>query len=805
MRDARKTKAALIAELRELRQRVRAASKPVQVEVPPSQRQGGAEQYGRILESMRAMVSEIDSAGLMAYVSPTVNEILGYTAEEVQGRPGLSWVHPEDQPQMAEALSKVVATQQDARYVYRARHKSGHWVWLEGTTSTYRGDDGEVRIVAFARDITEMKLAGDALRDSEDRFRAIAENAHDFIAELDADGRFLFVSPNSQKIFGREPAQLIGRSIGESGMIENIHPDDRAGFMKRFQENVIRRGRGHVLLRMRGGDGSWGWFETTAKTYQRSDGSLRVVIISRDVSDRVQAQSELHESEERYRAVAEASRDLISEMDSEGRLVYVSSTCKSILGYEPEKVVGTTPFTLVHPDDVERSVSVFLEGVEARAPWTSKPYRVRHRDGSWRWFEGVGFPYQTASGEVHFITVSRDITDRRLAETQRRELEHQMQQAQKLESLGIMAGGIAHDFNNLLTPILGGATLALMDLPRDSVARNRIQMIQKAAHRAAALTNQMLAYAGKESLLVEVLNLSKLVGEMGQLLESGVSQKAEILYELSDDLPPIEADAAQLSQVVMNLITNASEAIGDGNGRITIRTGVIEADRTYLSNTIPRDDLREGTYVYFEVADTGCGMDADTRARIFDPFYTTKFTGRGLGLAAVLGIVRSHEGAIELESVPDLGTRFRVLLPRSERSSPSQRPETSGIETWQGSGTVLVVDDDGGVRDLTRETLERAGLRVLIARDGREAVSTFRDHVDEIGAVLLDRTMAGLSGVEVFDQLRQIRSDAKIVLVSGYSEESLSQQFAGRDLAGFLHKPFLPTALLLKIRKLLEG
>jgi signal transduction histidine kinase len=443
--------------------------------------------------------------------------------------------------------------------------------------------------------------------------------------------------------------------------------------------------------------------------------------------------------------------------------------------------------------------------VESESPVVPEPFRARHRDGSWRWFKGKGIPFRTAGGRLRFLTVSHDVTKRLRAERERRELEERMQQAQKLESLGIMAGGIAHDFNNLLTPILGGTTLALMDLPPESPARTRIKMIQKAAHRAAALTNQMLAYTGKESLRIEVLNLSNLVQEMGQLLESATSKKAEISYDLPEELPPVEADAAQLSQVVMNLITNASEAIGDEPGRISIRTGTLEADRAHLSQTLQEGELPEGTYVYFEVSDTGCGMEAETRARIFDPFFTTRFTGRGLGLAAVLGIVRSHRGAIELDSVSGLGTRFRVLLPRSRRSYPRREPEPLAIETWRGSGTVLLVDDDEGVRELAQDILTGAGLRVLSACDGREAVSVFRKHADEIRVVLLDRTMPASSGEEAFEEIRRIRPDVPVVLVSGYSKESVTDHFAGKNLAGFLHKPFLPATLLVKMRELLEG
>jgi len=793
MRDEDKTRDELIAELRVLRERAGGAALP-----------GDDGPYVHILANMHAMICELDSTGVMTYLSPTVSEVLGYSVDEVLGRPGFEWIHPDDMPAVAKLFATAIAQEQGARYVYRAQHKAGHWVWLEGTSSVYRNADGSTRIVALSRDVTDMMVAGDALRDSEDRFRAIAENARDFIAELDAEGRFLFASPNCREIFGHEPEALLGKTIREVGVIDNVHPDDQDAFVGGYDRNVVSRGKGHILLRLRAADGSWRWFESTASAYTRRDGSLRAVVIARDVSERVRAEQELQQSEERYRVVAEASRDMISEVDAEGRLVYASPTCKDVLGYDPEEVVGTTPFVLLHPDDIERAVATYLSGVETETPQTTEPYRVRHRDGSWRWLEGVGFPFRIASGELHFITVSRDITERLQAEQEQQKLEQSMQQAQKLESLGVMAGGIAHDFNNLLTPILGSTTLALMDLPPESPIRARLQMIQKAAHRAAALTNQMLAYTGKESLQIEVLSVSTLVEEMGRLLESAISKQAEIHYDLQRDLPAVEADAAQLSQVVMNLITNAAEALGHSGGRISIRTGVVEVDRATLSRTVPSADLADGSYVFFEVSDTGCGMDEQMCAKIFDPFFTTKFTGRGLGLAAVLGIVRSHGGGIELESVPDLGTRFRVLLPCSKHLAPGPRAQPSDIEAWRGRGTVLVVDDDDGVRELTQETLERAGLDVLCARDGREAVAVTRDHADAIDLVLLDRTMPASSGEEVFDEIRRLRPDVPIVLVSGYSQESVRDQFAGRDLAGFLHKPFLSSGLLLKVREILE-
>jgi signal transduction histidine kinase/CheY-like chemotaxis protein len=419
--------------------------------------------------------------------------------------------------------------------------------------------------------------------------------------------------------------------------------------------------------------------------------------------------------------------------------------------------------------------------------------------------EGVGVPYRRADGELRILCVTRDITERYVAEEQRRKLDEHMRHAQKLEGLGVMAGGIAHDFNNLLTPILGNASLALLDLPVSSPVRMRLEKIRKAALRAAALTNQMLAYAGAEPVAVAPLDLSRVVSEMAQLLESTISGQTTVVYSLQKDLPLIEADDSQLSQVVMNLLTNAVEAVGEGEGRIEIATGTTRIDAASGVETVFGEELPEGTYVYLQVSDTGCGMDPDTRSRIFDPFFTTKFTGRGLGLAAVLGAVRGHRGAIEIESVPGQGTRFRVLFPRASTLREEAVAEAGGGSEWLGSGMILVVDDDGGVRELAQESLERVGLSVLCANTGREGIEIFARHRDEIRAVFLDRTMPDISGEEAFDEIRRIRSDARVVLVSGYSEEQAAQHFAGTELVGFLQKPFLPEMLVKKVRQALEN
>jgi signal transduction histidine kinase/CheY-like chemotaxis protein len=432
-------------------------------------------------------------------------------------------------------------------------------------------------------------------------------------------------------------------------------------------------------------------------------------------------------------------------------------------------------------------------------------FRARRKDGSWRWFEGAGITYERADGELRLLGRAHDITERRRRELERQQLEEQMQQAQKLEGLGVMAGGIAHDFNNLLTPILGNASMALRDLPDVTAIRARLEKIQRATQRAAALTGQMLAYAGQGSLVIEPVDLSRLVREMGELLASAASGRAVLQYDLPSGLPTIEADAAQLTQVVMNLITNALEAVAEGEGAIEVRTGTVEASELTPVQMILGGELIAGTYVFFEVRDSGSGMSAETREKIFDPFFTTKFTGRGLGLAAVLGIVHSHRGAIEIDTEIGRGTRFRVFFPSAACLLAPTSPELLDSVEWRGSGTILVVDDDDGVRELMEQTLLRAGFAVLTAADGRTGIEVFRKYADSIRIVLLDRTMPLVSGEEALDAMRRIRPDACIVLVSGYSQEMAAEYFSGRGLAGFLQKPFIPLTLIARVRELLES
>jgi len=389
-----------------------------------------------------------------------------------------------------------------------------------------------------------------------------------------------------------------------------------------------------------------------------------------------------------------------------------------------------------------------------------------------------------------------DVTKRNRAEEEQRRLERQVLQAQKLESLGMLAGGIAHDFNNILHAILGHASLAGSSLSETERVESHLDAIERAATRAGELCRQMLAYSGRGSFVIDRIHLGEVVTDLASMVDVSLSKKTELCVDVEGDTQPIQADASQMRQVVLNLITNAAEAIGDEPGlvRITVSVNRYSADR--LQAEYWRAGLRPGTYVTLTVEDTGCGMDAETRERIFEPFFTTKFTGRGLGLAAIQGIVRGHGGAIRVVSEVGRGTTVTVLLPTAvgeARKRPLAEPLPPPATTH---GTILLADDEPRVRELGSLMLESAGFEVIAVADGQAAVDAFREHREEISCAILDLTMPVLDGEETFRALREIDSKLPVILCSGYSTQELDQRFRTDRPAGFLEKPFTSDALL---------
>jgi len=425
-------------------------------------------------------------------------------------------------------------------------------------------------------------------------------------------------------------------------------------------------------------------------------------------------------------------------------------------------------------------------GDPARMRWTGVPITRKGEETTFVSAMNTPIP-----GKPLMISTVWDVTEHKRAEEEQRKLDRKVQHAQRLESLGMLAGGIAHDFNNILMAVLGHAELAMVKLPPMSPARNALAEIITAARNAADLCRQMLTYSGRTSSALEKIDLRELVEEMLHLLKTAISKKALLNLNLDRDLIPIRGDPSQIRQILMNLIINASEAIGDRSGVITVAAGATRCDRDYLESTELGDAIPPGLYMHLEVADTGCGMDARTKARVFEPFFSTKFTGRGLGLAAVLGIVRAHKGALKVYSEPGKGTTFKILFPALTKEQEVARPpESSSLANWRGKGTILLVDDEESLIALGGRMLEHLGFDVLTASDGREAVDLYRKRAGEIDLVLLDLTMPHMDGGEAFGELRRINPDVRVILSSGYSRDDVAGRFAGKNLAGVLQKPY---------------
>jgi two-component system, cell cycle sensor histidine kinase and response regulator CckA len=530
-----------------------------------------------------------------------------------------------------------------------------------------------------------------------------------------------------------------------------------------------------------------------------SDG---VVALVRDITERRNVETALRESEERFALFMRHLPAGASIKGPDGKHLYINEYFQEAFGWELPQCAG-----MKDEDLFPRALAKALAEQDAVSISEGHVVQGAHEiplRGETHTFEIYRFPILRRNQPPLLGGIFVDRTKQRRAEEEHRRLEIQMLQSQKLESLGLLGGGIAHDFNNLLAGILGYADLALNELPETSPAAKSISEVVDASKRAADLCNQLLAYSGEGKFVVEAVDISALVREMSHLLEVTISKKAKLKCHLAKALPAVECDATQVRQVVMNLIVNASDAMADQAGRITVSTFVRKCDREYLSKTYLGESLSEGEYVSIEVTDTGCGMDEATKARIFDPFFSTKFTGRGLGLAAVMGIVRGHRGAIMVDSQTGKGTSFTVLLPASDKAYTKGVAVPRDEDDWMGSGTVLVADDEGVIRSVAATMLEKIGFSVVTARDGREAVDVFREHADEICGLLLDLTMPALGGVEAYNEMKKAGLKVPVIFSSGYNKKAEIKLLVGDEKLGFLQKPYQLTSVRREFRRLLQ-
>lgn len=488
-----------------------------------------------------------------------------------------------------------------------------------------------------------------------------------------------------------------------------------------------------------------------------------------------QAEDAMRAMAEQWQATFDAMAEGVALADAVGRIQRWNRSLERLTGCAPEQLAGRYCYDLWDRGEEPLEKAAFQAMAESRR---RQEIDVEHRG---RWFHVTLDPVISGgAGEMSgAVYVMGDITGRK-------RLEEQFREAQKFESIGQLAGGVAHDFNNLLTSILGNASLVLGELDAGHPEREHIEEVMRASNRAADLTRQLLAYAGKGRFVIRRLDISQVIEEMEELLRSAVPRMVDLRFELSSGLPPVEADASQIQQVVMNLVSNAAEAIGEQPGSIRVATWMKESGPVRCA--------------VIEVEDSGSGMDEHTRAHLFDPFFSTRFAGRGLGLSAVSGIVRVHRGSIDVESAPGRGSTFRVLLPAAAAEEAAVRPSVHA----PASRTVLVVDDEEMVRRIAKTTLEIRGYPVLLAANGEQAVEIVRDKGGEIAAVLLDLTMPVMPGEEALQHILALYPGMRVIATSGYDQREAARRFGNR-IAGFLQKPYTSRQLAEKIRSMLEG
>jgi two-component system cell cycle sensor histidine kinase/response regulator CckA len=656
-----------------------------------------------------------------------------------------------------------------------------------------------------------MKQTRESKTRKVDRYRRLVETTVDYaIFHLGLDGRIQTWNPGAERIFLYSPDEVIGRPAALL-----FTPEDKLqGVPEAEVRLAIETGRAEDSRWQVRKDGSRFWANGVMVGLRDETGRIiGLAKIVRDDTPRRRAEEQLEYQLNLAATIATNAAEGLFLIDSEGFTTFVNPTAVAMFGWTEDELIGESLHEKLHCRGPDGTWFPSEDCPHLRVLATGETLRSEgdffiHKDGRVIPVSCSIAAIRSEDTIAGAVMVVRDVTQQKLAEATQKENEEALQQAQKLESIGVLAGGIAHDFNNLLTGIMGNAGLArrAISLGKTEQAAALLRDVLSASQRAADLTRQLLAYAGKGRFVVLPVDICQLVREVSTLIRASISKKITLVLDVPDDCLLVEADRVQLQQLVMNLVINGGEAIGDEPGTLTVRVR-----REYFSERRERPRTQgfpivSGEYVRIDVTDTGTGMNEQTRGRIFEPFFTTKFLGRGLGLSAALGIVRGHRGAIGVRSEPGRGTTFTVLLPVQREFSRPERVsgQVAAERDLQGVGTILVADDEEGIRSLAAQVLEEAGYTVEVARDGAEVIERFRSLGNAVRLVLLDLTMPKMGGSEAASELRRIQSDIPIIAMSGYGDIEVLRRFSESGVSDFLPKPFTPEELAAKVRDVLE-
>ena len=740
------------------------------------------EHFRSLIENGSDIVTIVGENGVFRYASPSVERVLGYAPRELLERNAFDYVHPDDIAVVAEALAGAIrhpGVPQAAQFRFRAQ--DGAWRVLEAVGQARVGPGDAAQLIVNARDVTERRRQERALRENKERLRTVIAGAPLVLFALDRDGVFTMVEGRGLDAVGVRPALLIGRSAFElfADLPQALADVRRALTGETFSSTVEVFG---VV------------FEAWYSPVRDADGAVAGVIgVGTDITERCRAEVALRHSEESHRALVQHASYAIYRSSVEGRFLTVNPALVRMLGYESEEqllAVDLAVDVYADPDERQRILGRFevedvVEGVEVT--W-------KRRDGDEILVRLSGRAVRRPAGTIDcFETIAEDVTERRA-------LEEQLRQSQKMEAIGQLTGGIAHDFNNLLTIILANAQLIAKALPSGQTdTHTDLRDVMSAALRGRVMVKELLGFARRSRLDLQSVHLGGLIGDLSGFLRRILPADVEIIAASENDLPDVRADVHATEQILFNLVTNARDAMPDGG---VLR---IETSRVHLTEEQRQawGSSRAGEHVCLSVGDTGIGMDEETRTHMFEPFFTTKPAGKGtgLGLATVYGLVKQHGGGIDVDSEPGKGTRFRIYFPMAEEVAPVVRPRAGVAEVRGGLETILVVEDDDQLRRSVKRILEAAGYQIVTAADGLEALEALRQTAG-VRLVFSDLVMPRLGGRALYDAARREGHTTPFLFASGYSDPDRAASLD--PSVPLLHKPWTEPDLLERIREILD-
>ncbi len=869
--------------------------------------------FTALLKNALDFTAVLDAEGGIIFHTATVRGFLGYRENELKGHNVFDLIHPDDIEEIRRAFYELVKVPEGiVTREFRFRHKNGTYRWIESTGYNLLSDPVVKGIVVNSRDVDDRRRVEELLRESEKRYRTLAEASQDMIFIIDRNDRVVYANTCAGRWFEGKPEDIIGRNMAD------LFPQDLYERQKKNLELVFTSGEPlYVENGLRFNDKE-AFISTWLVPLKNERGEVQSIMgVSRDITDRKNAEEKLKRSEALFRGLIENTQEIFTIINDRGEMTYLSPSIEKIMGFKAEELTHRNAFDFIHPDDAWILADAIKEVLEKPGKIVTREIRMRHKDGSFRYIESTGYNllHDPAIGGI--VVNSRDITERKQLEqaliesmdrfrlifkhspvgifhydtdlkitdfndrfvsilqsseerlkgldmktlrdksvlpallkplsgeygfyegfysattsnaklwismqtaplrditgkvvggigivedvTEKKLLEQQLFQSQKLEAVGRLAGGIAHDFNNLLTLIMLHCEMILKELEEDSDVSASIKEIYDSAQRASNLTAQLLSFARRQVIEPVVFNVNTLIKGINKMLKSLMTEKIHIETILDENIYPVKVDPAQLEHAIINLAINAKDAMPDG-GKLIIETQNVFLDENYART---HSEVVPGRYVLIAVSDTGVGMDEEIKSKIFEPFFTTKKEGKGtgLGLASVYGFIKQSGGHIWVYSEPGKGTTFKIYLPAHMEAVEETKIPKEEPEKLDGTETILLAEDEPSILDLIVKILTSYGYRVIPARDGIDALEKAEKFEGRIDLLVTDLVMPRLGGKELYERLKQIRPETKVLFISGYTDNVIIHNFIVKEGINFLQKPFRPMALLKKIRQVLE-